>query len=431
MKLHIEKPIYGGDGLARHEGKAVFVPFGLPGETVEARIVADKGSYSAAELDHIVEAASARVEAPCPYFGPCGGCHYQHAAYAAQVEMKASILRETLQRARLRDLPEMTTLTGEPFGYRNRIRLHVQREPFALCYKHRKSHVNLPIATCPIAAPALQNAVGNLTREGPGIGFADWARELELFTNHDDSAMLAAFWTERPDREAQRLLAEAWPLLQQHLPPLAGAGVFSVEQRRLPSRLLGHAGEPALQYQLGAHRYRVSLGSFFQVNRFLLDALVHTVTAEASGTTAWDLYAGVGLFSLPLTERFAAVTAVESSPGSVRDLRGNLRGTPHRVVSSDTLAFLQRAVNQRTPAPDRIVVDPPRAGLGREVTTLLAKVRAPRLTYVSCDPPTLARDLAALIQDAYSLHAIRLVDLFPQTYHLETVVELGLRSAQR
>lgn len=426
MKLHIEKPIYGGAGLARHEGKAVFVPFTLPGEEVEARIVADKGSYVAAELQSVAEPSSARVEAPCPYFGACGGCHYQHAAYAAQVEMKVAVLRETLERARIRELPNITTLTGDPFGYRNRIRLHVQRAPFALCYKHRKSHVNLPVETCPITAPALQNAVGILTREGAEVGFAAWADEVELFTNHDDSAMLGAFWTERPPHEAERLLAESWPRLQQHLPGVVGAGVFSVEQRRQPSRLLAQIGEPALQYQVGGHRYRVSLGSFFQVNRFLLDGLVDLVTKEASGSAAWDFYAGVGLFSLPLSERFGAVTAVESTGSSARDLRENLRGTHHRVVASDTAAFLRRAIEQRAPAPDRIVVDPPRAGLGHEVTTLLGRVRAPRITYVSCDPPTLARDLASLLQGGYSLERIRLVDLFPQTFHLETVIELSL-----
>lgn len=427
MKLHIEKPIYGGAGLARHEGRAVFVPFTLPGEDVEARIVADKGSYVAAELQSVAEPSSARVEAPCPYFGACGGCHYQHAAYAAQVEMKVAILRETLERARIRELPEITTLTGEPFGYRNRIRLHVQRDPFALCYKHRKSHVNLAIAACPISAPALQNGVGILTREGPEIGFAAWATEVELFTNHDDSAMLAAFWTERPQGEAQHLLAESWPRLQQHLPKVIGAGAFSVEQRRQPSRLLAQVGESAIPYQVGGHRYRVSLGSFFQVNRFLLDGLVDLVTKEASGAAAWDLYAGVGLFSLALGDRFAGITAVESTGSSARDLRENLRGTHHRVVASDTAAFLRRAIEQRAPAPDRIVVDPPRAGLGHEVTTLLGRVRAPRITYVSCDPPTLARDLQPLLQTGYSLESIQLVDLFPQTFHLEAVTKLSLR----
>ena len=424
MKLHIEKPLYGGACLARHEGQAVFVPFTLPGETVDARIIENKGSYSTAELDSVLEPSPTRTDAPCPYFGTCGGCHYQHATYAAQVEMKIDILHETLERARIREIPAITALTGEPLGYRNRIRLHVQREPFALCYKLRRSHANLPVATCPIAAPSLQNAIAILTREAPAVGFAEWATEVELFTNRDDSALLAAFWTKHPDGEAPRLLKELWPRLQQHLPALVGAGIFSVEQRRQPSRLLAHNGEPSLHYKIAGRSYRVSIGSFFQVNRSLLDPLVESVTANESGASAWDLYSGVGLFSLPLAEKFSQVTAVESSASSVRDLRENLRGTHHRIVAADTAVFLSRAVQQRTPAPDLIVLDPPRAGLGREVTTALGQIRAPRLTYVSCDPSTLSRDLAALLQAGYTIRSIRLVDLFPQTYHLESVVHL-------
>ena len=424
MKLHIEKPLYGGAGLARQQGQAVFVPFTLPGELVEARLIENKGSYSTAEFDAVLEPSPARATPPCPYFGPCGGCHYQHATYAAQVETKIAVLRETLERARIREIPAITALTGEPLGYRNRIRLHVQREPFALCYKLRRSHANLPIATCPIAAPALQNAIAILTHDAAAIGFAEWATEVELFTNPDDSAFLAAFWTKHPDGEAPRLLADTWPRLQQHLPALIGAGIFSVEQRRQPSRLLAHSGEPSLRYAVAGRSYRVRVGSFFQVNRFLLAPLVDYVTANETGAAAWDLYSGVGLFSLPLAEKFSQVTAVESSASSVRDLRDNLRGTHQRIVAADTAVFLSRAVQQRTPAPDLIVLDPPRAGLNRDVTTALGQMGAPRLTYVSCDPSTLSRDLAALLQAGYAIHSIRLVDLFPQTYHLESVVHL-------
>jgi 23S rRNA (uracil1939-C5)-methyltransferase len=427
VKLHIEKPLYGGACLARHEGQAVFVPFTLPGETVEARILENTGNYSTAELDSVLEPSLTRTDPPCPYFGPCGGCHYQHGTYAAQVEMKTAILREALERARIRNIPEISALTGEPFGYRNRIRLHVQHEPFALCYKLRRSHANLPVATCPIAAPSLQNAIAILTREAAAVGFAEWATELELFINSDDSALLAALWTKHPDREAPRLLKELWPRLHLHLPALAGAGIFSVEQRRQPSRLLAHSGEPSLQHAVAGRGYRVSVGSFFQVNRFLLAPLVDYVTAHETGASAWDLYSGVGLFSLPLAERFSQVTAVESSASSVRDLRENLRGTRHRIVAADTADFLSRAVQQRTPAPDLIVLDPPRAGLGREVTAALGQIRAPRLTYVSCDPSTLSRDLAALLQAGYVIRSIRLVDLFPQTYHLESVIHLARR----
>lgn len=424
MKLHIEKPIYGGAGLARNEGQAVFVPFTLPGETVEARLLENKGNYSTAELVSVLESSPSRVEAPCPYYGACGGCHYQHANYTAQVETKIAILRETLTRARIREIPEIATLTGEPYGYRNRIRLHIQREPFALCYRLRDSLVNLPVTTCPIVAPSLREAVAVLTREGAALKLADWPDEVELFTNENESAHLAAFWTTRSEDEAQRLLTDTLPRLQQYLPTLVGAAAFSVEKGRKPSRLLARVGETSLEYKVAGHTYRVSLGSFFQVNRYLLDPLVHLVIGEESGSVAWDLYSGVGLFSLPLARRFSTVTAVESAASSVRDLRENLRSPHHRIVASETATFLQRSLDQRAPAPDLIVVDPPRAGLDREVTSLLGRSHAPRITYVSCDPSTLARDLAALLESGYSIDSICMVDLFPQTYHLEAVVRL-------
>ena len=140
MKLRIEKAIYGGAGLARDEGKAIFVPFTLPGEVVEAHIIEDRGSYANAELDSVLEASPERAATPCPYFGECGGCHYQHASYPGQVEMKVQILRESLERAHLADIPAIFGVSGDALGYRNRIRLHVDRASSTLCYKRRGSH---------------------------------------------------------------------------------------------------------------------------------------------------------------------------------------------------------------------------------------------------------------------------------------------------
>ncbi|MGA7522067.1 MAG: 23S rRNA (uracil(1939)-C(5))-methyltransferase RlmD [Acidobacteriaceae bacterium] len=422
MKLRIEKAIYGGAGLGRAEGKAVFVPFALPGEMVEAAIAEENKSYATAELVEVLEPSGDRRAAPCPYFGACGGCHYQHAEYAAQVEMKRAILRETLERARIREIPEIEAVTGEPFGYRNRVRLHVEKNPFHLCYKRRNSHVNLVVEVCPIAAPVLEAALAVLNREGEGLGLGAWVREVELFTDDAQAAVLVGLWTERPQQEAAQDMEKCWRQLQKMLPALVGAGVFSTERGATTGRLLAQAGEGALVYRAGARGYRVSLGSFFQVNRFLVDRLVELVTGGTKGETAWDLYAGVGLFSLALTEGFGEVVAVESGGAAVRDLRENLRGSRHRVVSAETAAFLRRAKG----TPDLVVVDPPRAGLGREVTTLLGNVRARNVTYVSCDPATLSRDVAALLESGYRLAKMHLVDLFPQTFHLESVTHLTL-----
>ena len=426
MKLRIEKPIYGGAGLARADGKAVFVPFTLPGEEVEAAIVADKGGFSTAELQSVLEPSPARTQPPCPYFGQCGGCHYQHADYATQVEMKRAILRETLERARIREIPAIQAVSAEPLGYRNRIRLHIQANPFSLCYKFHKSHTNLPVTTCPIAVPPLQRAIETLNHNGQSLGLAPFVTEVELFAAPDESALLLSLWTGRLAPEAKSFLDKIASRLRQILPETQGIGIFAIERNRTTNRVLAKSGEDALLYPSGHHRYRVSLGSFFQVNRFLIEPLIQLAMAGEMGENAWDLYAGVGLFSLPLAESFSAVTAVESSPSAVRDLRENLRGTKHRIVAADTAAFLQQALAQRQPAPDLVVVDPPRAGLGRDVTIALGKIGPRKITYVSCDPSTLSRDLAALLESGYRLRNMHLLDLFPQTFHLETVTHLSL-----
>jgi 23S rRNA (uracil1939-C5)-methyltransferase len=419
MKLRIERPIYGGAGLARHEGKAIFIPFTLPGESVEAKITQDHGSYANAGLEKILEASPQRARPTCPYFGECGGCHYQHGNYREQVEIKSQILRETLERAHLSDIPEIVPLYAEPFGYRNRIRLHIDPVTARLGYKQRSSHHNLAVDECPIAAPALEHALKTLQSAAQELHLARHFTEIELFTNSAQDSMLAALWSKAPQQ-----LQLLWPELKARLPQITGAAVFSTERRGEPGRVIAQIGEPSLTYTTANHPYRVSVGSFFQVNRFLIDPLVELVADNRSGSLAWDLYAGVGLFSAALASRFDQVVAVESGPGSVRDLRHNIQGKQHRIVSSSTLDFLRRA--RKEPVPDFVLVDPPRTGLGKEVSTLLAATRPAHITYVSCDPATLSRDLKSLLDSGYHLTRMRMVDLFPQTFHLESVATLSL-----
>jgi 23S rRNA (uracil1939-C5)-methyltransferase len=427
MKLRIEKLIYGGAGLARHEGKAIFVPFTLPEELVEARIAHDQGSYANAELESILESSPDRIHPPCPYFGECGGCHYQHTSYPRQVEIKSQILREALDRAHLGNIPEIDTLHAQPFGYRNRIRLHIDRSTSELCYKRRASHRDLAVDQCPIAAPVLEDALKALQSSAQTWQLGSRFTEIELFTNAAQDSILISLFASGRAKPAEQQLSGLWTQLQAHIPHLTGTAIFSSEQGRQPGKLLSQYGEPSLAYTAANYGYRVSLGSFFQVNRHLIDPLVARVTDEASGTLAWDLYAGVGLFSAAIAPRFERVVAVESAPSSVRDLRHNLRDASSRVVASSTLDFLQRARACKEKAPDLVIVDPPRAGLGKEVTGLLAAVRAPHITYVSCDPATLSRDLKSLLDSGYHLSSMCMVDLFPQTFHLESVAMLSLQ----
>jgi 23S rRNA (uracil1939-C5)-methyltransferase len=426
MKLHIEKCIYGGAGLARVDGKAVFVPFTLPGEVIEAAITKDSGSYANAELIEILDASPARASAPCQYFEECGGCHYQHATYAEQLEIKRNILRETLERAHLSELPEINTLHNEPLHYRNRIRLHLDRATSSLCYKKRNSNVNLPVSNCPIAAPILEQALQSLTAQAGSLQLGRFFEEIELFTNDGESTLLVSLWTKSGIEPAKAQLKKLWPLLQIHLPQISGAAVFSIEQGKHASRMLAQAGDATLTYRAAGEEYRVSNGSFFQVNRLLIDPLIELAIKEASGNIAWDLYAGAGLFARKLATAFQQVIAVEAAPSSVADLRHNLPSSPHRVIASSTLEFLRRSQTNKHPRPDFVIVDPPRAGLGKDVTELLIQIRPTHITYVSCDPATLSRDLKSLLDSGYHLQQIHLVDMFPQTFHMERVVRLSL-----
>ncbi len=208
---------------------------------------------------------------------------------------------------------------------------------------------------------------------------------------------------------------------KKSIPALTGCELVEEGRAGKPARAIAQWGEASLTYRAGGVEYRVDHGAFFQVNRWLVDALVDRVTAGRRGGLAWDLFAGVGLFARRLAENFAHVAAVELAPTAVGALAHNLEGTAGSCVKAETLAFLKA---HKTAKPELIVVDPPRAGLGAETTSLLAEVGAPSIVYVSCDPATLARDLRALIGAGYELSSVTLADLFPQTFHLESVVEL-------
>jgi 23S rRNA (uracil1939-C5)-methyltransferase len=430
MKLRMEKAIYGGaslarvpaDGLPDLAGKAVFVPFALPGELVEATVATDRRSYVTAALDSVLEPASSRIVPGCEYYARCGGCHYQHADYPAQLAMKRAILIETLERAHVAMPAEIRTLSADPWAYRNRVRLHVTRHPQpALSYREAGSHRDLPVIRCPVAVPILVQAIAafdQLLLDKSQT--AENLSEVEFFTTADESALLVSLFTNqrKMPEEVPRSVADA---LLPTLPALKGVRVFSLDprtRRTAPSSLWG---DSSLEYAVGPLRYQVSAGAFFQINRYLVPKLLEEVTAERRGTLAWDLYAGVGLFAQALAQQFEQVVAVESSPASSVDLARNLRGPGYKYIVKDTLSFLKSAPKQQ---PDLVIVDPPRAGLGPEVCQGLAAIQPRQIVYVSCDPATLARDLRTLQPSGYRPIALTLIDLFPQTFHLETVATL-------
>jgi 23S rRNA (uracil1939-C5)-methyltransferase len=378
----------------------------------------------------------------CPHFGICGGCQHQELVYSEQLRIKRERLTQLLQDANVTTPAGIAVHSAEPYQYRNRIRLRIERIDGELHVGYNRPGTTdfLPITTCPIAAPALWHTAEALLAAAADRDVLYWfnaAAEVEIFC--DDTAsriQLTLFCTPRtkaPPTSQPGNFTAAFATLQANMPQgitLAGAAAEAFDPRTGPTgRTLAEAGAPGLNYKVPvyaefAETYWITRGGFFQINRFLIDTLVHLVCNGRSGALAWDLYAGVGLFSRLLARSFTQVTAVESNPSAALDLRNSLArlGPQHVTIESTTLAFLERAVLQRD-RPDLIVLDPPRAGAGIEACALLARIAPQQIVYVSCDPTTLARDLAAL-QPHYRIAALNLLDLFPQTAHLETVAVL-------
>jgi len=457
LLLTIEKLIYGGDGLARlpaapditaattipandeagARGKAVFVPFVLAAEKIEASLTEQKSGFARARVEAVIEPSPHRTQPACPHFTRCGGCHYQHTTYEHQLEIKKEILRENLRRIAKLDLPfEIEVHPSPPWNYRSRSRFQVQASPtFAAGYFKLASHELLPVEECPISSPLINRGIAALWQSGRAGTVPEGVREVEFFANADDTQLLVDV---RCAGTARRAAVRGWAEdLRAAMPEIAGIVAFREpnpgDRKAGAQEILVTVGAAYLTYQTQRAAYRVSAGSFFQTNRHLTDELVKIVTAGQSGKLALDLYAGVGLFSTALGD-FHHVVSVEPSQTSTGDLSYN-QPSNGESVQATTEQYLARAENSGRVGkgavlphildrPDLAVVDPPRSGLGERVARLLATLGAPRVVYVSCDPATLARDLVPLLASGYSVEQVHLVDLFPQTYHLESVVHL-------
>lgn len=413
-------------------GKAVFVPFVLPSEVIEAALTETRPGFARALLEEIREPSPARVQPGCPYFTQCGGCQYQHAEYAHQLEWKRDILVETLQRtAKIKLERDNVQLHAKnPYGYRNRTRLKVQTDPeFAIGYYRLGTNELLSVKECPISSPLIQRAIIATWDVGQREINRRGLREIQYFANHADTKLLIELYTDRDvDGRSLEPFARA---LQQAIPELEGITVFAStagedEDRAALSfsKTAGHKytiGAGSMEYHTENGIFRVSAGAFFQTNRFLIDGLVRTAIGDIGGRTALDLYAGTGLFSVALAKRFDRVIAVESSPFSFADLQHN---APPNVKPAQAMTEKYVESMGRKPGLDLVLLDPPRSGMGERTARMLGQTQVPRITYVSCDPATLARDLRVLAASGFRLESAHLVDMFPQTFHMETVLHL-------
>lgn len=397
IDVQIEKLVYGGAGLARTDQGAALVPFTLPGETLSAEVTRKTGNMRHAYPIAWREQSPERVAAPCPVFMDCGGCHYQHIPYEKQLEYKEAILRETLARlGKIEWDGPVRVVAGEPWGYRNRTQLRIahQGRRSEVGFLAMGSHELIPATDCPINSPKLNQAHIALREMARERRFPDFLHEVEFFTNERDVQLNA---------HGERPLAKRF---------------FAWAGEKIPGLLPGEY----LEYPVGDDVYRVGSRSFFQVNRFLIEELTEAAVGDARGGTALDLYSGVGLLTVPLARRFERTIGVDSSGAAMRSLQYNAQraGVEVKAIHMNVDAYLR---NFSEPV-DLVVADPPRGGVGTAVVEDLLRLRPAAISLVSCDPSTLARDLKTLTAGGYQIESLTMLDLFPQTFHLETVAWL-------
>ncbi len=427
--LHIDSLAHGGAAVGRAaDGRVIFVRGGCPGDVVDAEIACDKGTFVEADIVRIVEPSEDRRVPPCPYFGTCGGCQWQHVSYAAQTQAKRRMVVDSLARVgRLGEVDVDETVTGsQPYGYRNHVEMRVSSGAdgkLALGFTHARSDEVVPIDAClllPQRARRLPRAIAGALRylsgrgalgiERVGLRVAQRTRDVEI----DLWGPPGGF----PRQAVARTLADAAK------PTVVTRVLVKDARERADAKVEVLSGRGWWREKLGARTYRVSAPSFFQADSTLAETLQRLVLEglAPSGTDrVLDMYAGVGTFTLPLAEAAGEVVALEGNGSAVRDLRANLDGAGlwADVIPGDAERSLADAGRF-----DLAVVDPPRSGMTRRALDALAQTGARRVCYVSCDPVTLARDARALTDAGYRVGHVTPVDLFAQSWHVESVAIL-------
>ncbi|MBI5880309.1 MAG: class I SAM-dependent RNA methyltransferase [Chloroflexi bacterium] len=405
MRVQFSAMAFGGEAIARHEGRAIFVPFAVPGDDAEIEIVEDRGRFARGRLVNLITPAPERIAPRCKYFGACGGCHYQHMPYAQQLETKTQIVRDQLARiGGIADAQVHATIgADDPWHYRNHIQFHVAPDG-KLGFMAARTNEVVPVDECHILARPIETL---------------W-RELELELPDLDEVILRAS-AGTGERLAALCLASTEALeVEIDLPVNC---VLLLED----GSDVVLSGDDYFREQLAGRAYRVSAESFFQVNTPQAERLVQMVVerALASGDpaqmTVLDAYCGVGVFALTLAGSVAHVTGIESAPSAVRDALVNTGDATNVQIVEGAVEDVLPELTERF---DVIVLDPPREGCAPEVLDAIAAHDIRRIVYVSCDPSTLARDVKRLGGKGYQLTDVQPLDMFPQTFHIETIAVL-------
>ncbi len=403
LTVTLEKWTYGGDALGRlPDGRAVFVPFGLPGEIVRLRLVEEKRDHARAELVEVLQPSPERISPRCRHFGACGGCHYQHMTYAAQLDAKAAILRDQLERiGKIADPPLKPGVPSpREWNYRNHVQFHLTRDG-QLGFQAPHSNAVIPISECHLPEAPLNDVWPQLELES-GLGVERVGLRLG-----DEGRVLLVLESDRP--EPPQVEVEA--------------GLSIVHLFEGDVLVLAGEGAVEISVEAGSIRktFQVSAESFFQVNTALagrmVDYLLKALPLSANATLL-DVYCGVGLFSAFLADQTGRLIGIEASPSACRDFAMNLDQFDnvelYEAAAEDVLPSLNLGASIA-------LVDPPRAGLGRGVVEALLAQGPGTLAYVSCDPSTLGRDAARLVSGGYRLAEVTPFDLFPQTHSIESI----------
>ena len=419
VDVAVEKGVYRGLGLARHEGQVVFVPHTLPGETARVRIERVGRGYANARLMDLTGSSPERRPSPCPYVPRCGGCAHQEMDYEAQRRLKETVLRDSLARAGV-VWPEPIPLVASPeTGWRLRASLHFASTPAGLKLGlfEEGSHRVVDVDACLQLSDALNQmarAIAGALASRPA--WSARVRTLEVAESIDGARRVACLRVEGDLGSAAPLAA-----LAGEVPWLTGLGVSDLDG----GRFVALKGDPYVENLVDGVMFRSHVRSFFQGNRYLVEPLARAVVDAIPGTgPVLDLYSGVGLFAVLAARRGGLVTGVEVSAPAVEDAKVNAARAHLHNVRFDAMDVAAALGTAAALPGESVILDPPRTGAGPGVIDALRSRRPARIVYVSCDPPTLGRDLRGLLGGGYRIASVQAFDMFPDTFHIESVVAL-------
>ena len=422
-ELDITALVHGGRGIGRHDGKAVFVPMTMPGDRVNCRVVKSKRRYVEAELTEIVEPAPLRREPPCPFFGACGGCQWQHLPYQAQTLWKNNIFSDLMIRSKVIASGHIKPIVSAPdeWNYRNRVQLkcHLTSKGLVVGFYRTGSHSVVDVDKCRLVAPPIQQTLDLLRSELPEAPCVDCVSQVDVACGDDDQVRVILHVAAK-GRKQLRSWLQAFAERHQVNACLQAGGKETLEVVHGESDLTVTVDQPEINLNYGP-------GGFVQVNsaqnRKMLASLLDLFAFDGSENVL-DLFCGMGNFSLPLARRAGRVVGVEDYAPSID--RARMNATANNISNVEFYAADAATIMARYQTVDDlslVVLDPPRTG-NYQTSRELLKVRPEQILYVSCDPATLVRDLTPLVNGGYAVVSSQPFDLFPQTWHIESVTLL-------